>query len=132
MGINMGIEVLCYPDLEPKMPDPEVVEAEFFDFLRERFPAPEGGPTKGCLGGGWVSRKELRATKTTEIERTLGLGPHTVEKIEWDFDVRPFSRGAMLQNAGFTFQQVYAAIFEFIMARFDYDEGFDCRVYWSA
>lgn len=112
MGLNIGIEVQVYKeDPQPKDEDVKMVEARFFAFLQERFP--EGG-----FGGGWVSKKPVHGNE--------------FGRLEWDFDVRMFSYGSDFRKADRDINDMYRAIFDFILQEFPmYDGSLDCHVYYS-
>ena len=106
MGLNIGIEVKHQREgygeygHNPKL-DLKDLEQEFFAHLRKRFP-------KGGYGGGWVS----------------------VDEDVYDFDVRMFQYGQVFEENGYAFDDMYSAIFDFVLKHFS-DHEIEARTYWS-
>lgn len=116
MGLNIGIHVKRQREgygedgMNPKG-TPDEIEADFFDFLDKKFP-------KGGYGGGWVDLKQG--------ESYLFNG-----KPYYDFDVRMNGYGSNFQNNGYTMEQMWLAIAEYIFDHFSHMEGIEMQSYWS-
>lgn len=108
MGLNIGIRVLAQDEgfmshgSNPKG-TMEEVDSRFFDFLNAKFP-------QGGFGRGGVSKSKRYDGKEW-----------------WDFDVRMASYSSEFGDKN----EMYVAIFEFIVGEFGVVDGLDTQAYWN-
>lgn len=107
MGLNIGIRVEKQEEgymIDGRNPKGSIknIEKRFFDFLHKKFPL-------GGFGGGWVN----------------------LYKDGYDFDVRMFSYASLFQDNGYTQDEMYLAIAEFIFKEFSHIAGIKMQTYWS-
>lgn len=107
MGLNIGIEVKVQADGygnygNNPLGTIEEIEQSFFRFLKHKFPL-------GGYGSGWVHLRN-----------------------DWyDFDVRMFDYGSEFEKRGYTMNQMWMAITEYIYSEFSHEHGIEMRTYWS-